>query len=182
MAQPPQLAKAYKPRRSTKPMLETLPSVSIHELRISSLYRGKRPIIKPLKIPNIESVAVSLTAVEFHFRPLHRGQQGRIEKFRLKPARRIQYGFLCNTCGRTIMKLYYVHNSLLCRHCFPSRYASQAISRQSRPVLEATRIQSFLNNKQRLFHKTQERLRKRFGEKVIRAQRKYSTDARNLWD
>src|SRR5262249_40308909 len=181
--QPPQLARAYKPRKSTRPILESLPAVTTTELHISSLYRGKKPIIKPLKIPNIESVAVSLTAVEFHFRPLHRGQQGRIEEFRLKPTRGIQYAFLCNCCGRAIMRLYHWHNSLLCRHCFPSRYASQAISSKSRPVLEATRIQSFLNNKQRLFHKTQERLRKRLGEKLMRAQGKLGTDTGStLWD
>jgi len=184
MAQPWQLARAHKPRRSTKPILETLPAVTTTELRIYSIYQGKRATIKPLKIPNIEGVKVGPLSVEFHFRSLHhrRGEKGRTETFRLKPLRGIQYAFLCNSRGRAIMRLYHVHNSLLCRHCFPSRYASQAISRTSRPVLEATRIQSFLNNKKRLFHKTQERLRKRLGEKLMRAQRKYSTDARTLWD
>jgi hypothetical protein len=180
--QPPQLARAFKPRRSTKPILETLPSVSCNELRISSIYRGKPAKIKPLKIPNIEGVKVGPLSVEFHFRSLHRGQKGRTETFRLKSLRGIQYAFLCNACGRAVIKLYHLHNSLLCRFCCNGRYASQAISRQSRPVLEATRIQSFLDNKQRLFHKTQERLRKRLGEKLMRAQRKYSTDAGSLWD
>lgn len=182
MAQPPQLAKAFKPRKSSRPILEQLPAVTTTELRISSLYRGKTAIIKPLKIPNIASVTVSVTHVEFHFQSLHRGQKGRTEAFRLKPLRGIQYAFLCNSCGRAIMRLYLHHSTLLCRCCCNGRYASQAISSKSRPVLEATRIQSFLDNKLRIFHKTQERLRKRLGEKLMRAQRKYSTDARSLWD
>ena len=102
MAQPPQLAKAYKPRRSTRPILEQLPAVTTTELRISSLYRGKTAIIKPLKIPNIASVTVSVTHVEFHFQSLHRGQKGRTETFRLRPWKTgigIRYAFICNACG-----------------------------------------------------------------------------------
>jgi hypothetical protein len=162
-----------------------LPSVSTTELRISSLYRGKPAIFKPLKIPNIERVEVSLTAVEFHFRPLHRGGEGPVQRFNLKPIKTgigLRYTFLCNACGRAIIRLYHVHNSLLCRFCCNGRYASQAISRQSRPVLEAARIQSFLDNKSRIFKRTRERLRKRLGEKLMRAQGKLGTDARSLWD
>src|SRR5262245_45251962 len=84
---PPQLARAHRPRRSSRPILETLPAVSTTELRISSLYHGRRAILKPLKIPNIERVKVSLTTVDFHFESLHRGQKGRTETFRLKPIR-----------------------------------------------------------------------------------------------
>jgi len=179
---PPQLAKAHRPRKSTRPILEQLPAVTTTELRISSTYQGKRPIIKPLRIPNLSGFKLGHLTVEFLFQPLHRGQKGRTETFRLKPLRGIQYAFLCNSCGRAVMRLYLHHSTLLCRCCCNGRYASQAISSKSRPVLEATRIQSFLDNKPRIFHKTQERLRKRLGEKLMRAQRKYSTDARNLCD
>ena len=66
MAQPRQLAKAFKPRKSTRPILEQLPAVTTTELKISSLFTGKKHILKPLRIPGIESIKRSLTAVEFH--------------------------------------------------------------------------------------------------------------------
>src|SRR5262245_38009623 len=131
MAQPPQLAKAHKPRKSTRPILEMLPAVSVTELRISSLYQGKRAILKPLKIPNIAGVKVGHLSVEFHFQSLHRGQKGRTETFRLKPWRvgyGIRHAFLCNTCGKSALKLYLHNHSLLCRFCCNGRYASQAIN------------------------------------------------------
>ena len=184
MAQPWQLAKAFKPRKSSRPILEQLPAVSTTELRISSLYRGKRPMIKPLKIPNIESVAVSPTAVEFNFKPLHRGQQGRTETFRLKPIRTgfgsFRYCFHCNTCGRPVIRLFFHNYTLLCRWCCGNRHASRAISRTSRPVLQAARLESFLNKP--IWQRTRERLLKRFGPKLMRAQQAYGTRVRNLWD
>jgi len=186
MAQPPQLAKAFKPRRSTRPILEQLPAVTTTELRISSLYRGKKPIIKPLKIPNIESVNIGPLTVEFNFRPLHRGQKGRTETFRLKPIKtgfgNFRHCFHCNTCGKAVVRLYYYNNTLLCRWCCNGRYASRAISSPSRPILQAARIADFLDSKSRIFQRTRERLRKKLGEKLMRAQGKLGTDARSFWD
>src|SRR5262245_1444193 len=134
MAMPPQLAKAKRPGKgkSTKPILEQLPAVSTTELRISSLYQGKRAILKPLKIPNIEGVKVGPLTVEFRFQSLHRGQKGRTETFRLKSWRvgyGIRHAFLCNSCGRSANKLYLHHSTLMCRFCCNGRYASRAISR-----------------------------------------------------
>src|SRR5262249_34197819 len=82
---PPQLARAHRPRRSSRPILEQLPAVTTTELRISSLYSGKKRILRPLKIPHLEGVKVTTTRVDFHFLSLHRGQRGRTESFRLKP-------------------------------------------------------------------------------------------------
>ena len=185
MSQPWQLAKAYKPRKSTRPILEQLPAVSTTELKISSIYKGQKHILKPLKIPGIEAIKRSLTAVEFHFRPLHRGQRGRTERISLKPIKTgfgtFRYCFHCNTCGRPIVSLYYYNNTLLCRWCCNGRHATQAISRQSRPALQINRIADFLSNKSRLLRRTRERLTKRLGEKVMRAQGQLGTDAKSFW-
>src|SRR5262249_37268233 len=157
--QPPQLAKAFKPRRSSRPILETLPAVSTTELRISSLYQGKPARIKPLKIPNIEGVKVGPLTVEFHFKSLHRGVQGPVQQFSLRPIKAglgIRYAFVCS-CGKNVLKLYCWHQSLLCRYCIRGRKASQAISRTSRPILQAARIADFLDNKSRIYRRTRER-------------------------
>ena len=180
MAQPPQLAKAYKPRRSTKPILETLPSVSVYELRICSLYNGKTDILKPLKIPDITAFKVTLTHVEFHLKSLHRGVEGPVQRFKVKPIRTgfgIRHAFVCN-CGKGALKLYYWQRSLLYRWCCGNRHASRAISRQSRPVLQAARLEVFLNKP--IWQRTRERLEKRFGHKLMRPQRAYGTYVRNL--
>jgi hypothetical protein len=186
MPQPPQLARAYKPRKSTRPILEQLPAVNTTELHISSIYRGKPAKIKPLRIPRIESVKVSLTRVDFHFQSLHRGQRGRTETFRLKPIRTgfgtFRYCFHCNTCGRPVVRLYYFNHTLMCRCCCNGRHATQAISRQSRPALQISRITDFLSSKSRLLRRTRERLTKRLGEKIMRAQGQLGTDARPVWE
>src|SRR5262245_13796443 len=102
MAQPWQLAKAFKPRKSTKPILESLPAVSVNTFKISSLYTNKRAIIKPLQIPDIAAVKVSATHIDFHFTSLHRGIEGPIQRFNVKPIKTgwgVRFAFVCN-CGK----------------------------------------------------------------------------------
>jgi len=179
MAQPWQLAKAHKPRRSTKPILEQLPCVAAHELKISSLFTGKSAIIRPLRIADIAAVKVSLTDVEFHLKSLHRGVEGPVQRFNVKPIKTgwgIRYAFICN-CGKGCIKLYLHHGSLMCGKCCNGRYASRAISRTSRPVLQALRLADFLDSKP-LWRQAKERLRKKFGDRVLRAQGQFGTDAR----
>jgi hypothetical protein len=179
--QPPQLARAHKPRRSSRPILETLPSVTTTELQISSIYYGKKLIIKPLKkIPNLESIKVSGTRVEFHFQPLHRGQRGRSEAARIKATKTgffLRPLFLCNSCGRAIKRLYLHNHVFMCRFCCNGRYASRACNQHQRPVLAAARLNDFLATKP-VWQRTRERLLKRFGPKVLQAQSAYSTEVR----
>jgi len=186
MAMPPQLASAKRPPKgqSRRPILEQLPAVSANELRISSIYQGKRATIKPLKIPNIAGVKVGPLSVDFHFKSLHRGVEGPVQRFNLrliKAGFRVQYAFVCN-CGKTILKLYFWRNSLVCRYCCKGRLASQAISRTSRPILQANRIAEFLDSKSRIFKRTRERLRKRLGDKLMLAQSRLGTRAANIWE
>ena len=68
-----------------------------------------------------------------------------------------------------------------CRYCHRAIMASEACNQHQRPVLQISRIDSFLN-KPKLYHRTRQRLLKRLGEKALRAQGKLGTDARSLWD
>jgi hypothetical protein len=185
MSQPWQLARAFKPRKSTKPILETLPSVNVNTFKISSLYTGKRVIIKPLRIPDIVAFKVSGTHVDFHLKSLHRGIAGSVQRFAVKPIRTgwgMRFAFVCN-CGKGCIKLYFHNRSLMCGKCCNGRLASQALDQRNRPVLQASRIQNFLDTKSRIFRDTRERLRKRFGDKVMMAQSRMSTRARsNVWE
>jgi hypothetical protein len=58
-----------------------------------------------------------------------------------------------------------------------SAQASVTIVRQSRPALQISRIADFISSKSRLLRRTRERLTKRLGEKLMRAQGKLGTDA-----
>lgn len=178
---PPQLAKAHKPRRSTKPILESLPSVNVNVFKISSLFTGRRVIIKPLKIPDIAAFKVTGTHIDFHLKSLHRGIAGPVQRFAVKPIKTgwgMRFAFVCN-CGKGTIKLYLHNRRLMCRFCCNGRYVSEAISRQSRPQLTALRVENILTKP--LWQRTRERLLKRFGPKLLRAQGAYGTQTRNLY-
>src|SRR5215469_1625711 len=91
MAQPPQLAKAYKPRKSSQPILEHLQCISVNQLRICSLSPDKTYIIRnQIKWPFVASIKLAWDFIEFHLPSLHRGQLGPIQSFAIKP---IKTGF-----------------------------------------------------------------------------------------
>jgi len=56
------------------------------------------------------------------------------------------------------------------------------VNQNQRPVLQAARIADFLDSHSRLFRRTRERLTRKLGEKLMRAQGKLGTEARNLWE
>jgi len=93
----------------------------------------------------------------------------------------IRHAFIC-ACGRPVIKLYYFHRNLVCRRCCNARYATQTVNQHDRPILQVSRIQSFLDNKPRLFHRTQQRLRRKLGEKLMLAQTRLGTRATGLWE
>jgi len=185
VAQPWQLAKAFKPRKSSRPILETLCAVSTTELKISSLYSGKKRVLHPLKIPHLEGVKVTATRVDFHFPSFHRGQRGRTESFRLKAIRcgfgNFRYCFHCNTCGRPVVWLYWFHNTLLCRFCCNGRHLSQAIDAPLRPVLKAHRLEQFILLTTNAQQRTRDKLLKRYGEKALRPLTNYNTHTPTHW-
>jgi hypothetical protein len=187
MSMPPQLARADRPRKSTRPIAEQLPSISINDLGVPSPYDYKTYVLPNIsfRYPHLASVKVSNRLAEFILPSLHRGEnKGPAYQFRLKPIRTgfgIRYAFVCH-CQRPVIKLYHLHRQLACFRCCRARYASQTCDKRSRPILQASRIQSFLDNKPRLLRRTRERLQKRLGEKVMIAQRRFGTHARSLWD
>jgi hypothetical protein len=187
MSMPWQLRAAYKPRpgKSERPIVEKLPSVSTKELRIPSPYDDKTYVLSNilLRLP-IACARVNFNLVEFRHEPLHRGQQGPTQTFQFKHIKvgfGIRHVFIC-ACGKPVQKLYCYHRNLACRHCMGARYATQTLNSQTRPILQASRIQSFLDNKPRLLRRTRDRLQKRLGEKLMTAQGRLGTLARGLWE
>jgi hypothetical protein len=174
-----------KGSRPPRPIAEQLPSVSVHDLPIPSAYDYKTytmPNIS-LRYPQLAGVRLSFHAVEFQHPSLHRGQAGPKQTFRLKHIKTgfgIRHAFIC-ACQRPVIKLYYLHRKLTCRRCHDITYASRTCSKRQRPVLQISRIESFLNNKLGLYRRTRERLEKKLGEKVMMAQGSLGTKARSLW-
>jgi len=173
MAMPRQLQEGLRRRPKDappRPIVEQLPAISVKELKIPSLNNPKTYILPniSLRIPQLTNVRVCNVFVEFHHKPLHRGDEPLIQTFNLKHHRAgfgIRAAFVC-TCGKGIYKLYYLNRRIACRHCHNAVYASQAISRQSRPVLQETRTKYFLNNTTKLGESTRKRLEQRLGHKT----------------
>jgi hypothetical protein len=166
-----------------RPIVENIPFISVNSLRISSLNREKTYTMPnvSLRYPFLVAARLSCEAVEFTQRSLHRGQPGLVQQFGLKPIKTgfgYRYAFECD-CGRAVVKLYCLHRRIACRRCHGATYASRAINQHQRPALQASRIQSFLNNA-KLFQRTRERLEKRFGQQVMMAQGKLRTRATGL--
>ena len=172
-----------KGSRPPRPIVEQLPSISVNELPIPSRYDTKTYILRDLSLrfPQLAAAKVARDAVEFHLVSLHRSTIGPIQTFGIKPIKTgfcIRHAFIFD-CGRGVIKLYVLNRWIACRRCHGAINASQTLGKRTRPVLHATRIQSFLDSKSRLFHRTQERLPKKLGEKVMRAM---GTEARSLWE
>jgi hypothetical protein len=168
-----------------RPIAEQIPSISVNELPISSPYDYKTYTLPnlSLRFPQLAAARISFNIVEFHHPSLHRSTTGPVQTFKLKHIKTgfgIRHAFIC-ACGRPVLKLYYRNRYLACRRCSNAIYASQTLDQRSRPILQASRIQSFLDNKPRLFRRTRERLKKKLGEKVMMAQGSLGTNARSLW-
>src|SRR5262245_44705878 len=169
-----------------RPIAEQLPQIAIHVFPIPSQYDDRAYILRDisLRFPQLAAAKVSRDCIELHLPSLHRGQLGPTQTFQLKHIRTgfgVRHAFICQ-CGRPVLKLYILNRYIACRRCSNARYASQALDKRDRPILQAARIQSFLDSKPRLFHRTQERLRKRLGEKVLMAQGSLGTEACSLWE
>ena len=153
---PPQLARAHKPRKSSRPIAESLQKISISDIKVPSDNRTYTLPNIALKYPFLAAARLTRDAIEFHFPSLHRSQLGRTQTFKIYPVRvgyGIRYFFRCD-CRRGAAKLYLCNAYLACKHCHRVRMASQTLGKHSRPVLQASRIQSFLDNKPRLFRRT----------------------------
>jgi hypothetical protein len=71
-----------------------------------------------------------------------------------------------------------LHRRIACRHCHGATYASRTLSKNQRPVLQVSRLQSFLNSQ--LYQRTRDKLTKKLGHKAMMTQSKYQSRARNI--
>jgi hypothetical protein len=136
MSQPWQLAKAHKPRRSTKPILETLPAIKATNLKIP---RDNQTYIAPdisFRFPHINNMRINWSMVQF-------AHSNRVQTFKFKWIK-TGFGFprpafICE-CGRPTIKLYFRHQHLGCRTCLNLTYASRVLDKRTRPKLQAIRL------------------------------------------
>src|SRR5262245_20330204 len=174
-----------KGSRPARPLVETLLSIAAHQLPIPLPSDAKRYILQNLSLrwPFLSACKLSRDSVEFYLPSLHRNELGPTQTFRIK-AFRVGYGirhsFICNDCGRGFYKLYYHNHRIACRHCHGAVWASQTLDKRTRPILQASRIESVLNK--RLYQQTRERLTKKLGQKLMLAHTKLGTRAANLLD
>src|SRR5262245_30359453 len=177
MAQPPQLARAHKPRKSSRPIAETLQSIRICDLRICSLSPHKTYTIRTqFKWPFLASIKYSVAYVEFHFPSLHRREIGPIQTFQVKRLRTgfgIRHSVIC-ACGKSTTKLYCIARHLACARGHRVRYASQTLGTRTRPLLQASRLQAFLDSRPKLKH-ARKHIEQRLGLKLMQAQSRFST-------
>jgi hypothetical protein len=182
---PKQLAIGRRQKHSKpRPIVESLPSIAVKELKIPSIYDRKVYVLQFKFLP-VASITVGAESVDFHHKPLHRGQLGEVQTFKVKRIPTYGTGFrrgLYCHCGRAVLRLFYHGDRVACRHCIKAIYASQACDQRQRPILQATRIQDFLDNHPRLMRKTRDRLRKRLGDKLMRAQTRLNSTANMLSD
>jgi hypothetical protein len=170
--------------RRQVPILEQLPSINVNDLQIPRDYKTYIAPNISLRYGFLAGARLSWDAVEFYFPSLHRGQLGRVQTFELKHIKTgfgIRHAFICIGCDRAVITLYHLHGNLACRHCHGAVFASQTLDKRTRPILQISRIQSFLDHKQGLYHRTRERLRQKLGDKIIMAQGSCGTEARSLW-
>jgi hypothetical protein len=164
--------------------VEQLPSISVNELNITNPYDYKTYIADlSLKYPPLTGAKISYHVIEFHLASLHRSQPGPVFTFPLKHIRTgfgIRHAFVCG-CGRAVFKVYLLNRRLACRRCHGAVNASQTLDKRSRPVLQAARIESLLNNAGGLMRSTRERLERKLGQKVLMAQSRMQTRSRGLW-
>jgi hypothetical protein len=171
-----------------RPIVEQLPAISVNDLPIPSYHDTRTYILRDisLRYPQIAAAKLSREAVEFRHVSLHRSTIGPIQTFGIK---RIRTGFgsrgrcaLVCDCGRPVIKLYIRNQWMACRRCCNAIYASETLDNRTRPVLQASRIASFLDSKSKLYRRTRERLTKKLGQKVMMAQGQLGTWARPLWE
>src|SRR5262245_20175720 len=185
---PKQLEEGLKRFRKLKlrprPIAEKLPQININKLTIPI---DDKVYVLPnaafaFPIPRLATVRLSCDCIELNYKPLHRGELGRRQVFQIYPIKTgygIRFSFQCD-CGKGALKLYHHDTRLACKHCHRVRMASQTLGKQSRPLLQAIRLESFLTNKPKL-RQAKERLKQKLGEKALMAQSAYSSRATNLW-
>jgi hypothetical protein len=184
---PPQLARALqrtKPRKykSTKLVAETLPCFNVNELVHAIPH--KYGIVRTQSFttpshPPLLGLRLTYETIE----AIHRN--GNIQKLKIKW---IRTGFghprpaiHCDKCRRAVTKLYNRFDDLACKHCRGAIYLSQKLNKHTRPALKAYRLARFLELKNNINKRTQERLLRKYGEKAMMPQSNYGTGTARHW-
>jgi hypothetical protein len=165
---PPQLARAKRPKRSEpRPLVETLPRIDIIDLCRWKVFPSqydwnKAHILElPFRYPFVKSLVISLQDIEANHHsgynqiiPLRWVRTGFGGNIRPRPL------FVCN-CGRSVTKVYYQYGSLKCRRCCDATYASRQCYKGNRPILQAKRLQFFLEHKPCMSKRNRQRIASR---------------------
>jgi len=166
-----------KGSRPPRPIAEQLPSINVKDLGIPRRYGVTNVINLSFKFPDVPSVKATAETVEFQLRSVHRGQPGPKQVFRIKAINTgigIRHCLFCN-CGRSVERLYYHQRRLACLRCCNAIRLSQACNHQQRPILQASKVETFLNAHPRIKRKTRERLNQKLSKLLLQAQSRYKT-------
>jgi hypothetical protein len=168
MAMPWQLARAKRPRRSTpRPIVEQLPRIDIADLCRWNVFPNQCDLHKahllelPFRYPFVKNLVISLQDIEANHVlgytqviPLRWCRTGFGGNVRPRPL------FVCQ-CGRSARRLYFRHGNLSCRRCINATYASRTCSKRLRPILQAKRVQAFLEFKTYMSQRNRQRIKAR---------------------
>jgi hypothetical protein len=153
-------ARARRPKRQRRVLIETLRRINVKDLKIPT--NQSRVITLPwifFQYPFISAARISANLVEL-------AHSNVVQSFRIKWTR-IGFGlrpaFLCNQCRRPTFNLYFHCGNLSCRRCVigGAIYVSQVLDKRSRPILQANRLAYYLRHKKYLRKTTQAALQAR---------------------
>jgi hypothetical protein len=159
MPMPWQLRNAKRPKRSEpRPIAETLPHINVNTLQVPRDYKTYIAPDISFRFPHINSMRIAYNMVQF-------AHSNRVQTFRFKWIK-TNYGyprpaFICASCGRPVIKLYFRHLNLACRHCCNVVYGCQTRNKRGRAILKAIRLRNFLEFKSGMSQRNRQRLKGR---------------------
>src|SRR5262245_50631344 len=136
---PWQLRNAKRGPKKSRPTIELMPSISIHDLRhVIPHYPGQ--VIEPdvsLKYPDLAYLRLSASTLEIM------GRNGHVQRFRIVWIRTglgAPRAILVCSCGFGAIRLFGHYGNYACRHCHKAVYASQKYDQIGRKRLQASKL------------------------------------------
>jgi hypothetical protein len=194
---PWQLRNAKRPKRSEpKPLIELTPNIDTGELCRQRAFPENNyerwTLEMPFKYPFVKNLVISRQIIEVNH---HLGYTQRIGIHWIRTGfGRPRPIFICE-CGYGFRRLFFRCGHLACKDCHGLTYASRALGKRTRPILQAIRLRKLLElksymskrNRQRLAARltpavTQELISKRLSHHTIQLpQSNYGTRGAMLW-
>jgi hypothetical protein len=115
----------------------------------------------PFRYPFVKSLIISLQDIEANH---HTGDT------QIVPLRWCRTGYgghhrprplLVCQCGRSVTRVYFKGGHLACRRCCGATYASRQCDKRLRPILQAKRLQNFLQLKTYMSQRNRQRIKAR---------------------